>query len=183
MLIHCHGHRNYAGRALSSRCLHENHLTRDKPSRATLGMLIDLMNWQGCSLECDQEQLQVLSHHTRWFFYNIILAMSSETSISSYGRSCCTLFERLCTIWPSVDSAITDQISLDAIKTEGSRYDLWANNIAALQDPYLPSSLEYRIREDANARGIIKKALAYLEESLQLGRQSLSSICHFHQII
>lgn len=61
------------------------------------------------------------------------------------------------------------------IKTESSRYDLWATNIAALQDAYLPSSLEYRIREDASARGVIKKALAYLEESLQLGKPTFMS--------
>jgi hypothetical protein len=62
------------------------------------------------------------------------------------------------------------QIALSAIKTESGRFDLWANNIAALQDAYLPTSLEYRIREDSNARSVIKKALAYLEESLQLGK-------------
>lgn len=76
-----------------------------------------------------------------------------------------------------------DQVSLAAIKTEISRYDLWANNIAALQDAYLPSSLEYRIREDANARGIIKKALAYLEESIQLGKPQLSFHILVHQIV
>lgn len=109
--------------------------------------------------------------------------MSSETSIALYGRSCRALFEHLCAIWPSVDSAITDQVSLDAIRTESSRYNLWANNIAALQDAYLPSSLEYRIREDANARGIIKKALLYLDESLQLGKLPLSYTSHDHHVI
>lgn len=109
--------------------------------------------------------------------------MTSDTSIASCGRSCRALFDRLCAIWPSADSAITDQLSLSAIKTESGRYDLWANNIAALQDAYLPSSLEYRIREDANARDIIKKALAYLEESLQLGKLPLSFYISFRWII
>ncbi len=96
--------------------------------------------------------------------------MLSEASIASGARSCLAIFERLCAIWSSADATITDQVSFVAIKTESSRYNLWANNIAALQDAYMPTSLEYRIREDANACDIVKKTLAYLEESLQLGK-------------
>src|SRR5580700_2308900 len=96
--------------------------------------------------------------------------MMAKLSISSCGRSCRALFEQLSTTWQSTDSEIINQVSLGAIETERRRYDLWVNNIAALQDAYLPSSLEYRIREDANARNTVVKALTYLEESLQLGK-------------
>jgi hypothetical protein len=95
--------------------------------------------------------------------------MTAEQSIASCGRLCRALFEELCTIWPSTDPEIVNQVSFSAIETEHSRYELWVNNIAALQDAYLPSSLEYRIREDVSARETVMKALAYLEESLQLG--------------
>ncbi|KAH7370573.1 hypothetical protein BKA65DRAFT_366218, partial [Rhexocercosporidium sp. MPI-PUGE-AT-0058] len=47
-------------------------------------------------------------------------------------------------------------------------FELWARNIAALQDAHLPSSLEHRLRDDASARGIVKKAMLYLEESLHM---------------
>lgn len=100
--------------------------------------------------------------------------MTAVPSIALCGRSCRDLFERFYSTWPSTDQAITDQVPLSDFKTEWNRFDLWANNIAALQDAYLPTSLEYRIREDANAQGVVKKALAYLEESLQLGKLSSS---------
>lgn len=72
-------------------------------------------------------------------------------------------------------SNLLDQLSTDAVKEESKRFELWARNIAALQDAHLPSSLEHRLRDDASARGIVMKALLYLEESLQMG-DSLDSI-------
>jgi hypothetical protein len=94
--------------------------------------------------------------------------MAPASSIASYGRSCCELFPRLCRFLEA--SEFRDQVSSAAASSEFKRFELWAKNIAALQDAHLPSSLEYRIREDESAREAVKNALVYLEESLQIGQ-------------
>ncbi|PVH77820.1 hypothetical protein DL98DRAFT_261254 [Cadophora sp. DSE1049] len=92
--------------------------------------------------------------------------ISSDPSFASCGRSCSSIFPQLV---ESLDgSELQDQLSSAAAKDESKRFELWARNIAALRDAQLPSSLEHRHRDDSSARGIVKKALLYLEESLQM---------------
>jgi hypothetical protein len=93
-----------------------------------------------------------------------------QRSIASHGRSCVDLFNTLSRNLESYEG----QLSPAVVVSQSKRFELWARNIAALQDSKLPSSLEYRIREDQNARNIVKKALIYLEESLQIGKSSLN---------
>jgi len=61
-------------------------------------------------------------------------------------------------------------IMLETALEESKRFHLWARNIAALQDAYLPSSLEYRIRNDPTALRAVKRALEYLAESLEISQ-------------
>lgn len=97
--------------------------------------------------------------------------MAGVTSIYACGRSCQTLLNQLCSRWES-----TRDVSPAAIIKEGERFNLWARNIAALQDQRLPSSLEYRLRDDKGASRTVKKALSYLEESLELGESVLMTL-------
>lgn len=97
---------------------------------------------------------------------------SSNPSIASCGRSCSSLFPQL--VQSLNDSEFQDQLTVASVKEESKRFELWARNIAALQDAQLPSSLEHRLRDDGSARGIVKKALLYLEETLQIGRSQIS---------
>lgn len=93
---------------------------------------------------------------------------SSETTIASSGRSCSRIFPLLSQSLEK--SELRDQLPASFVREEGGRYELWARNIAALQDARLPSSLEYRIRNNESALRIIKKSLVYLEESLDMGK-------------
>lgn len=92
----------------------------------------------------------------------------SRPSIASCGISCSILLPQL--VQSLDDSEVQDQLPAASVKEESKRFELWAKNIAALQDAQLPSSLEHRLRDDGSARGIVKKALLYLEEYLQIGR-------------
>ncbi|KAL2066193.1 hypothetical protein VTL71DRAFT_2264 [Oculimacula yallundae] len=93
--------------------------------------------------------------------------MAEPSSIASCGSACSALFPLL--IGSLIkEPNLQEQLSPDAVKDESKRFELWARNIAALQDAHLPSSLEHRLRDDASARGIVRKALLYLEESLQM---------------
>ena len=97
------------------------------------------------------------------------MAETSGTSpIAFRGRSCSNLFPQL--LKSLETSELKSQLSPASVLEQSKRYELWARNIAALQDSRLPSSLEYRIRDDESARMIVKKALMYLEESLQMGQ-------------
>jgi len=91
----------------------------------------------------------------------------ADYSIASCGRSCSGLFRQLCE-YPRAPE-IGRELSHDFVKEQSKRFDLWAENIAALQDDQLPSSLGYRIRDDGSARRTVKSALMYLEESLKTG--------------
>ncbi|KAH9218586.1 hypothetical protein DL95DRAFT_385252, partial [Leptodontidium sp. 2 PMI_412] len=72
---------------------------------------------------------------------------SSDPSIASCGRSCSVLLPQL--VVSLVESSLQDQLSSASVKEESKRFELWARNIAALQDAHLPSSLEHRLRDDA----------------------------------
>ena len=90
-----------------------------------------------------------------------------DSSIAFYGRSCSALLLKLSQSLEISEWKIP--LPASAVSEESERYESWAKNIAALQDADLPSSLEYRLRDDENARRIVKKALIYLEESLEMG--------------
>jgi hypothetical protein len=94
--------------------------------------------------------------------------MAQQSSIASITRSCCELFPRVVEVLEAFE--FRDQVSPLALRSEFKRYELWAKNISALQDGHLPSSLEYRIRGDDSAREMVKRALIYVEESLQMGQ-------------
>lgn len=91
----------------------------------------------------------------------------SESTIASCGQAYSGLFQLLSQIPDKVEFA--GQLPTTFLVEEARRYDLWARNIAALQDARLPSSLEYRIRNDESALRIVKKTLMYLKESLDMG--------------
>jgi hypothetical protein len=82
-------------------------------------------------------------------------------SIATHGLACQTLFTKCV----EASESLKEFLNLEA---HSRRYDLWAKNIAAHHDAILPSSLEYRIRDDEHACKIVKKALNYLSESLEL---------------
>ncbi|KAF4634492.1 hypothetical protein G7Y89_g3617 [Cudoniella acicularis] len=92
--------------------------------------------------------------------------MSKNDSIAFYAESCTTLFEEL--HGQLQRSTTANEISPETLLQKSNRFDMWARNIAALQDAYLPSSLEYRIRNDKTAIEAVKRALVYLAESLEI---------------
>lgn len=94
--------------------------------------------------------------------------MSKNDSIAFYAKSCTALFEEL---HRQLQRSTTGkEISPETILEESKRFALWAKNIVALQDAHLPSSLEYRIRDDKTAIKAVKRALEYLAESLEIGQ-------------
>lgn len=95
---------------------------------------------------------------------------ASTTTIASCGLFCAGIFPLLAEGLKSSDSDLTSHLPESFLEEESKRFELWARNIAALQDARLPSSLEYRIRNDQNAINIVKKSLSYLEESLDMGK-------------
>jgi len=97
-------------------------------------------------------------------------AMATADSIASCTRCCCVLFQQLREALESPKFEGKDQLSLDSFNVQSSRFDLWARNIAALHPAHLPSSLEHRIRDDEGARDIVRRALKYVEESLEIGK-------------
>jgi hypothetical protein len=96
--------------------------------------------------------------------------MATADSIASCTRCCCVLFQQLREALESPKFEGKDQLSLDSFNVQSSRFDLWARNIAALHPAHLPSSLEHRIRDDEGARDIVRRALKYVEESLEIGK-------------
>ncbi|KAH8587113.1 hypothetical protein B0O99DRAFT_37904 [Bisporella sp. PMI_857] len=104
-----------------------------------------------------------------------MMADPSTTSIStiaSCGRSCSRIFSFLAE--GLKESVLKDHLPQALLEEESRRFELWARNIAALQDARLPSSLEYRIKNDQNAIGVVKKSLSYLEESLDMALAIIS---------
>ncbi|RFU32801.1 hypothetical protein B7463_g3563, partial [Scytalidium lignicola] len=53
------------------------------------------------------------------------------------------------------------------MESQQEKYRLWSRNISATQDGHLPTSLEYRIREDPTAQRNINQVLDYLVEDLE----------------
>jgi hypothetical protein len=96
--------------------------------------------------------------------------MATADSIASYTRSCCAFFQQLREALESPRFESKDEMSLGSLNVQSSRFDLWARNIAALHPAHLPSSLEHRIRDDEGARNIVRRALKYVEESLEMGK-------------
>jgi len=82
-------------------------------------------------------------------------------SIASHGLACQALFTKCLESLESSNHSAS-------LREHSKRYDLWAKNIAAHHEAILPSSLEFRIKDDANACKIFKKALDYLAESLEI---------------
>ena len=92
--------------------------------------------------------------------------MTEKNSIALCARRCLAVFKRLLGVLNA--SQTEDEVSSEVVATQLGRFELWARNIAALQDAHLPSSLEHRIRDDEGARGVVTTSLEYLEESLDM---------------
>ncbi|PMD32613.1 hypothetical protein L207DRAFT_571914 [Hyaloscypha variabilis F] len=93
-------------------------------------------------------------------------AMPKSDSIAYYAERCMKLFEELHEKLQR--SATGKELSPESLLGESKRFSIWARNIVALQDARLPSSLEYRIRNDDAAIEAVKSALEYLAESLEI---------------
>jgi hypothetical protein len=91
----------------------------------------------------------------------------SESTIASCGQACSRLFHLLSQNQEQWEFA--GHLPTAFLVEEARRYELWARNIAAFQDARLPSSLEYRIRNDESALRIVRRSLMYLQESLDMG--------------
>lgn len=97
-------------------------------------------------------------------------AMPKSGSIAYYAERCRKLFEELHEELQR--SATGKELSPESLLGESRRFSIWARNIVALQDARLPSSLEYRIRNDDAAIKAVKSALEYLAESLEIGQST-----------
>jgi hypothetical protein len=88
-------------------------------------------------------------------------------SLSESAQLCSRLFKES-RVYLETQGLQSQSYSVQLLE-ECKRYDLWARNIAAAQPSQLPTSLEYRLRSDGNARKIVLKALGYVIESLEMG--------------
>lgn len=91
-----------------------------------------------------------------------------DDSIALHHQTCQALFLRCHKALQTAKSDIRVEAQSMPLESQVDRYCIWFKNIAAHQDVKLPSSLEYRIREDENAIRIVKKALMYLTETLEM---------------
>jgi hypothetical protein len=102
--------------------------------------------------------------------------MASVDSIASCTRSCILLFQQLRGILETTELDDECQLVPGVVNIQSSRFDLWSRNIAALHPAHLPSSLEHRLRDDEDGREIVKNALKYLEESLEISQFTFPNI-------
>jgi hypothetical protein len=91
-------------------------------------------------------------------------------SIAASAQSCSRLFKECAKSLESEGLIKHQNTPPHALLEQGRRYELWAKNIAAAQPAQLPTSLEYRLRTDGNARKIVQKGLEYVIESLEMGK-------------
>lgn len=91
-----------------------------------------------------------------------------DDSIASHHQICRALFMKCHKSLQTAENSVRGEKQSMPLESQVDRYCIWFKNIAAHQDARLPSSLEYRIREDENAIRIVKKALIYLAESLEM---------------
>ncbi len=93
--------------------------------------------------------------------------MPYAPSIAEKSRLCQTLFDKVCHEWDKPDEEIDLTVTFRVVESQRQKYRLWSRNISATQDSYLPTSLEYRIREDPTAQRNINQVLDYLREDLE----------------
>lgn len=62
-------------------------------------------------------------------------------------RECRSELQALCAKIRSPDYDQANQISLSTLEDDQKRFDVWANNLGAFQDPRKASSLDHRLRE------------------------------------
>jgi hypothetical protein len=91
-----------------------------------------------------------------------------EFTIASCAQACSRLFRLLSEQASSDKWEFPRELPKKIFIEEARRYELWAENIAAFHNARLPSSLEYRIRNDESALRIVRKTLMYLQESLDM---------------
>jgi len=82
-------------------------------------------------------------------------------AIASKAKASARLFDELCYL-PE-----TDLTARTVLLDQSSRFQIWAANIGALQEPPLPSSLDHRLREAPRIADQIKELLDDLIEALQ----------------
>ena len=93
--------------------------------------------------------------------------MQNTPSIAKKSRQCQNLFDKVCNEWDNSDGEIDQTVTFRKVESQRQKYRLWSKNISATQDSHLPTSLEYRIREDPTAQCTINQILDYLEEDLE----------------
>jgi len=88
-------------------------------------------------------------------------------SIAKKSRLCQNLFDKVCNEWENLDEEIDETVTVREVESQRQQYRLWSRNISATHDSHLPTSLEYRIREDPTAQRNVNQVLDYLEEDLE----------------
>jgi hypothetical protein len=93
--------------------------------------------------------------------------MPYAPSIAKKSWVCQNLFDKVCREWENSDEEVDQTVTFQEVEFQRQKYRLWSRNISATQDSRLPTSLEYRIREDPTAQRNINQVLDYLEEDLE----------------
>lgn len=93
--------------------------------------------------------------------------MSIKPLIAEKSQICRALFDQACREWKDATETPDETVSSQDMQSQQGQYHLWTKNISAEQDGRLPSSLEYRIREDPTAQDNINRALMYLSDDLE----------------
>lgn len=89
-------------------------------------------------------------------------------SLSRHAWACLKGLEELCKL------PATSELPSDECTSQLGRFRIWALNIGALQEAYLPTSLEYRLREARSLVTRIVELLKDIEESIEDGNTFLS---------
>lgn len=93
--------------------------------------------------------------------------MSIKPSIAEKSQICRALFDEVYREWKDATEDIDKTVTSRDMQSQQEKYHLWTKNISAEQDGHLPSSLEYRIREDPTAQDNVTHALIYLLDDLK----------------
>jgi hypothetical protein len=118
-------------------------------------------------------EISPLSHETS--SNPLIGSIPTPVSIHDHCISCMNQYQSLSSTLKETTATVAIHVGFDAktslriVEDAHVRFKAWATNIAATQQPRLPSSLDSQLKDAADIRQRILKILADLEVSLQTG--------------
>lgn len=95
--------------------------------------------------------------------------MASTPSLLTQAKSCAANLHALCAKLKDPECEYLDQISAWAIEDETHRFQVWAHNIGAFQEPQKQSSLAHRLTDAPQVCQQVARLLDRLSSSAKQG--------------